>query len=100
MYAPRRRASSYERRTHKRVIVDLLAVVRLPNGEALPCRVKNISPMGALIELSNIISVPRAFRLTIPDALFSAECEFRHQEGGMVGLLFTTGRMEALARFG
>jgi len=56
--------------------------------------------MGALIELSNIISVPRAFRLTIPDALFSAECEFRHQEGGMVGLLFTTGRMEALARFG
>jgi len=56
--------------------------------------------MGALLEFGPGIEPPAAFRLTIPDALFAADCELRHQTGRQVGVLFTSGRMEALARFG
>ena len=34
----------------QRIDVDYRAIVRLPDGHSFPCRVKNISPMGALIE--------------------------------------------------
>lgn len=93
-------AAPAERRTYRRIEVDYRAVVRFPDGTTLPCRVKNISPMGALIEFEKEFEVARVFRLTIPDELFAAECEFRHQTENRVGVLFTTGRMEALARFG
>ncbi len=92
--------SPAERRTYHRLDVDYRGVVRFPDGTSVACRVTNISPMGALIEFSEPRILPQAFRLTIPDELFAAECEFRHQTGKSVGVLFTTGRMEALARFG
>lgn len=85
---------------YQRIEVDYRAVVHLPDGTQFACRVKNISPMGALLEFADNRSMPPAFRLTIPDELFSAQCEFRHQTDNAVGVLFTTGRMEALARFG
>ncbi len=100
MSNPRLAFAPHERRTYQRVEVDYRAVVRLPDGNSLACRVKNISPMGALIEFPEARILPAAFRLTVPDEMFSAECEFRHQTGNCVGLLFTTGRMEALAKFG
>ena len=89
-----------ERRTFQRIDVDYRAIVRLPDGNSFPCRVKNISPMGALIEFPEARILPSIFRLTVPEAVFSAECEFRHQTDNCVGVLFTTGRMEALAKFG
>lgn len=90
----------HERRTYQRIDVDYRAVARLPDGSSFACRVKNISPMGALLEFPEARILPAAFRLTVPDEMFSAECEFRHQTGNCVGVLFTTGRMEALAKFG
>ena len=89
-----------ERRTHPRHEVNYRGVVRFADGTSLPCRVKNISAMGALLEFSEARIMPANFKLTIPDELFSAECEFRHQTGQSIGVLFTTGRMEARARFG
>lgn len=89
-----------ERRTHQRHAVDYSATVRFADGSSLPCRVKNISPMGALLEFGEKRIIPANFRLTIPSEMFAAECEFRHQTGSTIGVLFTTGRMEALARFG
>lgn len=95
-----RLAQASERRTYQRIEVNYRAVVRFPDGTSLPCHVKNISPMGALLEFGDARILPAIFKLTIPDELFAAECEFRHQTGNAVGVLFTTGRMEALARFG
>ncbi len=91
--------SPSERRGYQRIDVNYRAVVRLADGTSIACFVKNISPMGALLEFSEARVLPAAFRLTIPDELFSAECEFRHQTGKQIGVLFTTGRMEALAKF-
>lgn len=84
---------------YRRIECDYRAVLRLPDGSSFPCRVKNISPMGALIALPEPRTLPVNFRLTIPDEMFAADCEFRHQTGNAVGVLFITGRMEALARF-
>lgn len=89
-----------ERRGHARREVDFRAFVRLPDGQALPCRVIDVSPMGARLSLREPHPLPQTFKLTIPDELFSAECECRHQSGMAAGVLFTSGRMEALARFG
>lgn len=100
MQVPQPCRASPERRTYQRTGAGYRAVVRFANGDAHPCRIKNISPMGALLELGPGIEPPAAFRLTIPDALFAADCELRHQTGRQVGVLFTSGRMEALARFG
>lgn len=100
MTTPRLAQLPSERRSYQRIDVNYRAVVRLADGTSISCRVKNISPMGALLEFSEARILPARFRLTIPDELFSAECEFRHQTGKSVGILFTTGRMEALARFG
>lgn len=89
-----------ERRSYQRIEVNYRAVARLADGTSISCSVKNISPMGALLEFPEARILPAHFRITIPDQLFTAECEFRHQTGKSVGILFTTGRMEALARFG
>lgn len=89
-----------ERRANLRRDVNLRAIVRLPDGRTLACRVKNISAMGALFELTHHMSLPASFRLSIPDEMFSAECERRHQAENRVGVLFMSSRAEALARFG
>ena len=89
----------HDRRTFQRRDVDLRAVVRFKDGTSVSCRVTNASAMGALIEFPDDRPQPQYFRLTIPDELFAAECERRHQTGSRVGVLFITGRAEALARF-
>ena len=88
-----------ERRAYHRLDVNYPAVLRFPNGRAHPCRVTTISPMGAQLEFGSGIELPPAFRLTIPDEMFAADCELRHQSGSAAGVLFTSGRLEALARF-
>lgn len=89
----------HERRTFSRRDVDLRAVARFKDGRSVSCRVTNVSPMGALIEFPDDQPQPQTFRLTVPDELFAADCERRHQTGSSVGVLFMTGRAEALARF-
>jgi hypothetical protein len=55
--------------------------------------------MGAQLEFGRGIELPLAFRLTIPDEMFAADCELRQQSGCAAGVLFTSARLEALARF-
>lgn len=100
MYSSRLAQAPAERRMHRRLDVDFRAVVRFQDGSSVPCRVKNISAMGALIEFEQERNLPQIFKLTIPDEMFAAECDLRHQTANRAGVLFTTGRLEALARFG
>lgn len=89
-----------ERRQHQRREVDLAASTRFSDGTARVCQVKNISPMGALLDFGASPGLPATFRLIIASELFSAECELRHETGNQAGVLFMSSRAEALAKFG
>lgn len=99
MPVPQQNPTPPKRRTDQRIDVNYPAVVRFPNGRTHPCRVTTISPMGAQLEFGPGIELPLAFRLTIPDEMFAADCELRQQSGCAAGVLFTSARLEALARF-
>jgi PilZ domain len=88
------------RRAVERRPVTLAAKAAILDGSRVDCTVRNISAMGALIEFREPTRLPNTFRLAIPSAMFSADCEVRHQEGRMVGVMFVSNRMEALAAFG
>lgn len=89
-----------ERRNAPRREVRLAAKAGLRYDAPVACVVRNISAMGALIEFPEAVTVPKTFRITIDSAMFSAECELRHQNGSTVGVMFISNRMEALAAFG
>ena len=89
-----------ERRNVPRREVHLNAKAGLRYDAPVSCVVRNISAMGALIEFTEAVTVPKTFRISIDSAMFSAECETRHQSGNTVGVMFISNRMEALAAFG
>lgn len=92
--------SSAERRSHVRRQVDYAATVRTSSHGDLAVRVRDVSAMGALVELRPGTSVPDTFRLIIPAEMFSADCEVRHRTDSRAGVLFTSNRLEAMSRFG
>jgi hypothetical protein len=92
--------ASAERRAHARHTVDFPAILRSADGDDIRGRVRDVSAMGALIELPAGIVAPATFRLIIAAEMFSADCEVRHRTNGHVGVVFTSGRLEAMARFG
>lgn len=79
--------------------MNLDAICRVSEHEAVRCRVRNISSMGAFIEFERPTIVPRQFKLIVPEHWFEAECEVRHAGSHEIGVLFKTNRREALARF-
>lgn len=83
-----------------RAEVALKARIRLDRGIYLACVVRNISAMGAGLELTHEAFVPLQFRLIIPDDLFEADCALKHRRGTVVGVEFVSARAEALARYG
>ena len=89
-----------DRRSSRRRSVFLRAKVKLPEiTTPVHCVVRNISPMGALIHFEKPTPVPARFKLVIESDFFEAECEVRHVSGDMVGVEFTSSRLEALARY-
>lgn len=89
-----------ERRSHVRREVDYAAIVRTPNHGDVAARVRDVSAMGASVELRPGTNVADTFRLIIPAEMFSADCEVRHRTDGRIGVLFTSNRLEAMSRFG
>ncbi|MEQ1672067.1 MAG: PilZ domain-containing protein [Hyphomicrobium sp.] len=89
-----------DRRNAPRREVFLAAKAGIRFDAPVACIVRNISAMGALLEFSEPVIAPKTFRITIDSALFSADCELRHQNGRLVGVMFISNRMEALAAFG
>lgn len=88
-----------EKRSAFRRKVNLAASICIGGSGRLACRVVDISPMGAGIELLSPGILPATFRLVIPIDLFSVDCELRHQNGRIVGVEFTSHRPEAMARY-
>ena len=60
---------------------------------------RNISPMGALLEFEMPVILPKRFRMQIPKDLFEVECDLRHNDGTMAGVLFINNRSGAMARY-
>jgi hypothetical protein len=92
-------ALSPDRRRAIRREVRLEARIRLEHGVYVPCIIRNISCMGASVELNYDAFVPLQFRLQIPGDLFEAECALRHRHGAVLGLEFLSNRAEAMARY-
>lgn len=95
-----RGADPVDRRVTGRKEVHLQGRIRLSDGTYLPCVVRDISAMGARLELASDAPVPLAFRLQIPADLFDAECVLSYQSGNLAGVEFTSARAEAMARYG
>lgn len=89
-----------DRRLAPRRLVALGARIRLEGGVFLACTVRDISAMGAGLELDFEAFVPLQFRLQIPGDLFEAECVLKHRHGTAVGVEFVSARAEAMARYG
>ena len=93
------RRLSLERRSVARRGGDLGARIKIGCLPWMECRVRNISPMGALLDFGQATVVPRQFRLQIPSDLFETECDLRHQSDGEIGVLFLTNRAGAMAKY-
>ena len=98
--APIAEATFTDRRSVPRKTVAIPAKVGFRNTPPVHCIVRNVSPMGALLEFSDDLDVPNNFRIIIESELFTADCEVRHNKDRKVGVLFTSNRLEAMARFG
>ena len=88
-----------DRRSSPRHKVELAARVQVLGQPWLNCTVRDISPMGALLDFASPTMVPASFRLLIPVDLFDVECEVRHQNGRRVGVTFLSNRQGAVARY-
>ncbi|MBS0242848.1 MAG: hypothetical protein JSS20_11780 [Proteobacteria bacterium] len=93
-------ATLADRRRVTRLASGRPARLSLARGIYLDCTVREISPMGASVELAIEAFVPLQFRLLIADDLFEADCSLRHRRGTLVGVEFVSSRAEALARYG
>lgn len=88
-----------ERRSLVRREVSIPAKAGFRSGPPIRCTVRNISPMGAMLEFVDELNVPPTFRIVIDSEIFAADCEVRHVKGRNVGVMFTSNRLEAMARF-
>ncbi len=89
-----------DQRAETRIETFLKGQILLNGAVVARCTIRNISSMGALLALASAAEVPDKFKLVIPDELFETLCEVRHRSADSIGVLFTTGRRQALARFG
>ena len=88
-----------ERRAQSRRQISMKAIAKIAGFGGVPCTVVNVSPMGAMIVFEQPLAIPDTFVLLVPSCWFEAECEVRHRSADRAGVLFSSSRIEALARF-
>jgi hypothetical protein len=62
--------------------------VRVPLRAPLPCRLVDVSPKGALLEIPQWDHIPQKFKLTIGN--YETECDVKHREKARIGVHFAT----------
>lgn len=92
-------ARELDRRRTCRRPVEMPARIRLDAGVFVPCTVRDISPMGAGLELDFEAFLPLQFKLQVPSDLFEVLCVLKHRRGTSVGVEFVSSRAEAMARY-
>jgi hypothetical protein len=76
-----------ERRKHTRTDIDEPAYVSA-GGSVMSCRVRNISPEGAAIDVENPAFVPPRFRLVMADDSSVYECSVAWIQRNRIGVTF------------
>ena len=76
-----------ERRKHPRTEVDQAAYVS-SGGSVMSCRVRNISPEGAAIDVENAAFVPAQFRLVMAEDSSVRECRIAWIQQNRIGVTF------------
>ncbi len=76
-----------ERRKHTRTNIDEPAYVS-SGGSVMSCRVRNISPEGAAIDVYNPAFVPPRFRLVMADDSSVYECSVAWIQRNRIGVTF------------
>jgi hypothetical protein len=89
-----------DRRRINRTDVSISAKIGFRDKQPIACTIRNVSPMGALLEFSTDIVLPENFRIVVASKIFTADCEVRHHKGRFAGVMFVSSRAEALAAFG
>ena len=75
------------------------ATLFVPGRPASPCVVRNFSPAGAQIELSEALEPPFRVKLRLDSKGDDIDCEVRHVRGFRMGVSFVSaGAREELAR--
>jgi hypothetical protein len=76
-----------ERRKHRRTEINELAYVS-SGGSVMSCRVRNISPEGAAIDVENPAFVPARFRLVMASDRTVHDCRVIWIQKNRIGLAF------------
>jgi hypothetical protein len=76
-----------ERRKHSRTNIDEPAYVS-SGGSVMSCRVRNISPEGAAIDVENPAFVPPRFRLVMAGDSSVYECDVTWIQKNRIGVTF------------
>lgn len=76
-----------EKRKHPRTEVDEPAYIS-SGGSVMSCRVRNISPEGAAIDIENPAFIPPRFRLVMASDSSVRECQVAWIQRNRVGLTF------------
>ena len=76
-----------ERRKHPRTEINELAYVS-SGGSVMSCRVRNISPEGAAIDVENPAFVPARFRLVMASDRTVHDCRVIWIQKNKIGLAF------------
>jgi hypothetical protein len=77
-----------ERREFGRRSAQLDGYVKVPLRAPLPCRLVNMSPKGALLDVAMYDHIPSRFKLMIGN--YETECEVKHRERSRIGVHFST----------
>ena len=76
-----------EKRKHPRTEIDEAAYVS-SGGSVMTCRVRNISPDGAAIDVENPAFVPPRFRLVMANDSSVRECRIAWLQQNRIGVTF------------
>lgn len=91
-----RRVDGRNRRWSQRDAIDRAGMISVdPDGEQMPCVLKDISRFGAMLEFSaaNAAHVPQAFTLVVSSHRIrsEAQCLVRWRRGAIAGVSFAGG---------
>lgn len=63
--------------------------IRFGNGAAYDCRVRNLSPAGAMLEVAGQLGIPESFTLVIAADHFRQDCRVVWRSASRLGVAFS-----------
>ena len=75
-----------ERRQSFRTSTDRAAIISLSSGEHIDCRVRDVSPGGAMLEMLDRRRVPETFSLMIVGNWKKQQCRLAWRKEQMLGV--------------